>query len=131
MTSCLQSEVSLTVTTIGDRSCPCGQASLPVSMASIEVARKYPWYRLGPQFRRIYYRVLERAGIDRDTTSKAIHLLSQHRKCRGVELTAAQVRGAWGLEKGIFGNHGVFVVGALVGNEVEAALLDDTDEGSK
>jgi hypothetical protein len=104
--------------------CSCG-VELPVSAEAVAEAGKHVWYDVNRRFNRVFYSVMRGAGVDGKVAKDHITLLAQHKQHIG--LSPRQVRGAYGLQVGVFGRTGDFLVDAIDGQEVQVALMDDSD----
>ncbi len=79
---------------------------LPVSDESLRIARSHTWYPVTKDFNKVFYACLKLVGVSSVEAGDAIADLGRF-KGKPV-LTAAQVRGAYGLEKGVFTEDGRF-----------------------
>jgi len=107
--------------------CVCGKAELPIKEESVRRAKDCQWPSLTKRFNRVYYRGLASMGVAAGDTHKALQLLGGHRRC--LKLSPSQVRGAWGIEKGVFERGGGFRQVVMDGMEVDVVLMNDL-EGS-
>jgi hypothetical protein len=82
---------------------------LPVTYGSLLEAQLHKWYTpVDRVFNSIFYAALRSVGVLMEDANPAIALLSRHKQA--LHLTAAQVRGVYGLEKGVFTSQGRFLL---------------------
>jgi len=79
---------------------------LPVSEDSLRVGRSHTWYPVTKDFNKVFYACLKVVGITSIEAQSAIASLGRF-KGRPI-LSAPQVRGAYGYEKGVFTDRGRF-----------------------
>ncbi len=81
---------------------------LSVRVCDVHWAKKFEWYDVtNKRFRSAFYAALRLLGLNVQTVKADIRLLNKASCLLG--LTPGQVRGAYGLAKGIFGRHGKFL----------------------
>lgn len=74
---------------------------LPITYGSLSEALRHKWYSpIDSTFNAIFYAALKSVGVLLVEARADIGLLSHHRRALG--LSASQLRGAYGLEKGVF-----------------------------
>lgn len=87
---------------------------LPVSSRSLDLSRRCKWPAISRSFNSVFYRALADVGVAQDRAHRDIVLLSSLRS--GLGLTEREVRGAYGIEHGVFGADGLFVRRGFVGS---------------
>jgi hypothetical protein len=81
---------------------------LPITYRSLLGARQHEWYRpIDAVFNAVFYAALRSVGVMDKEVHVAIALLLHHQDALG--LSPSQVRGAYGLEKHVFGCDGRFL----------------------
>ncbi len=81
---------------------------LPITYGSLFEARQHEWYKpIDGVFNAVFYSALRAIGVAMQEANVAISLLARHKGALG--LSPSQLRGAYGLEKGVFGRHGRFL----------------------
>lgn len=96
---------------------------LPVSEDSLRIARSHTWYPVTKDFNKVFYACLKVVGITSSEAHSAIADLSRF-KGRPI-LSAPQVRGAYGYEKGVFTDKGRFDRGVLKRVRSDISVLVD------
>jgi len=118
--------IAITVPPVVDTPLMVDGELMPISRDSLDVALRFVWYAVSREFNRLFYDALKARGFDSTRVHAEICLLSKHRHSLG--LSERQVRGAIGVEHGIFGRHGRWLRAGLPGDDptssVEAGLLD-------
>lgn len=84
-------------------------ATLPITYASWKGARQHEWYKpLDRAFNMVFYAALKAAGVEMyGVGNHDMAVLARYR--RALALSKEQLRGAYGLEKGVFGHNGRFL----------------------
>lgn len=100
---------------------------LPITWDSLLEGRQHVWYTpIDGVFNVVFYSALRSRGVMKEEVQPAIALLTRHRRALG--LTAAQLRGVYGLEKGVFGRHGRFLSESASESNWERELLESRQQ---
>lgn len=81
-----------------------GGEVMPIRKSTLAAALRYSWFEVNREFNGVFYRALDKAGVSWEETRSAIALMGRHAEELG--LSDRQVRGAWGIEKGVFNKAG-------------------------
>ena len=100
---------------------------LSVRICDVHWAKIYDWYDVeSRRFRSAFYAALRPLGLTVETVKADIKLLNKASHHLG--LTPRQVRGAYGLAKGIFNRQGKFI---SINSHSQAIIVDATVDATK
>lgn len=101
---------------------------LPITYGSWKGARQHRWYEPPDQiFNAVFYAALKEVGVRRLEGNRDLAVLARHHLALG--LSPAQVRGAYGLEKGVFGHNGRFLPSVASDSDWDRELLEARKKG--
>lgn len=97
-------------------------AELPITYGSWRGACLHQWYEPDRVFNRIFYAALKAVGVENAVGNHDLSVLARYRQA--LALSPAQVRGAYGLEKGVFDNTGRFRAGVESDSDWDREILE-------